>query len=530
VNVFPGWADIRLDEQSLGYQILNPAGKTLDDIRAQLEKIRDNYYISSAYVGDVDLFYTIQLPGDFVFTKNDDDETDLQYSVPSVMADDADSNTYDVVLAEDNDIEHFWYLAVPDRLTLEETIDESHVVATGLLMCSPFSPLTSSGLMHIPNKLTIEISGGESYIFLQDNNIVRKCVIQVEGETREGAECTEELTMLWDERIQTRHEFRSIKENGIRVYGVEDPTVAFLRVTSADFNGPDYKINYDLDVSVYKEPMELFWALGSGVSVGQKTLDLKKYESDDAELRLEGFTSKFSVLQQELLDEAENNITPLDLTVEPYSDNIWVVDGSKLYLYSAKFPYSDLSLLKGKDYEARSVIEPSSYYILKDDTLALDYVWRRPVSGLIAHRAWVLKPDGTKKSLENGEEIEYHTDRNSWIFGEPRERLIKPTEFYTLDQRGDYVYTLEVVYTDETTSVDKRVVSVLYQMPLAEFDLAELGLENIIGVDFDSECKLWVMDQSGVKYQIKRHYDKMLIDFSKKIIYFREPYHQVRVY
>lgn len=529
VNTFPSWSDIRKDEQSLGYQLINPIGKVLDDLKSQLEKVRDNYYISSANIGDLDIFYTVYLPDTFEFSRNIDDNTDLTYSAPTVSGIQNDIN-YSVTLAERNNVETFWYLAVPDRISLIEEVNENHILVTGLLLGSPFAPLTSSGLTHIPNKLTITLEGGNSYITLQDNNMTSRGIIQIEGVTREGLPLTEELSMFWDGQIQTQHDYRSLNETrAVRVYGIEDPTTTFITVASANFNASDYKVNYELDMSVDKEPLELFWALGSGLT-GQKTLDLKKYETDNLELRLEGFVDKFVLIQQELLNQSGMNIIPRDLTIQPYSDNIWIIDDTNLYLYSAKFPYSDLELLEGKQYDAYAVIEPSSYYAIKDEEITLEYVWRRPVIGLVAHRVWVQKPDGTKKSLENGIEVDYHTDRTSWIFGEPTDRLIRPTEFYTLNQRGSYLYTLEVVYTNQTTSIDKRVISVLYQEPLAQFYLPSISIPEVIGIDMDSEQKLWVLGTNGYKYQIHLHYDKMLIDFSKKILYFREPYERVRVF
>jgi hypothetical protein len=208
-----------------------------------------------------------------------------------------------------------------------------------------------------------------------------------------------------------------------------------------------------------------------------------------------------------------------------------VVSSNKLYLYDGRLPYPDMRVLDGKNYDAACVIEPSSYWVVKGDDIQLDYMWVRPTTGLVRHRAWVQKPDGTKKSLESGSEVTYHTDDDSWIFGEPIKRSIRGTEIYTLDQRGDYIYSLEVKYTDETTSIDRRIVSVLYLEPLGEWSLVSIGITNPVrGIDIDSEGKMWVLDNTNVRYCINRHYDKMLIDFTKKVLYFRENYLQVRVY
>jgi len=208
------------------------------------------------------------------------------------------------------------------------------------------------------------------------------------------------------------------------------------------------------------------------------------------------------------------------MTVQSRSDNLWVVDNTKLYLYSADFPYFDNSQLIDKEYDAHSVIEfTNGPYTIKGDDIEVNYIWRRPIQGMVKHRVSVTKPDGTQKSIENGVEVAYHTDGTSWVFGEPKKRMIRASDIFTLDQYGEYIYQLEVMYADETTSVDTRIMHVVSQNAKAEFDLSALGIPNsIVGVDFDSEHKLWVLDTAGGKYEVNKHYDVMLIDFNKKII------------
>jgi hypothetical protein len=530
VNTFPTWSNIRNDEQSLGFQLLNTVGQEIDDLLSQLDQANNNHFLSTSRVSDIDVFYIYELPGDYEFTKDDDDDTDFTYTPPTVSGVKDDVN-YAVTIAEDNNIESFWYTNVPTRLSIGDTTSNAHMITSGPLTSSPFPVLTVSGWCHIPNHLTIKIEGGTSYLGLEDKNLVRKGLVQIEGLTREGLEVTEEIVFLHDETQQTIHEFKSIEPSGIRVYGVEDPDVAELVVTSANFNADDYPVNYpDIGATVEDESLPLFWSLASGVNSSIQTLALKKYDTDDPDLRMDGFATKSVLFKQEILDEGAGTITPLDLAVEPHSNRVWVVDSSKLYLYTSDLPYPDLSVLAPKDYQAESVIEPESYYVTKDDSVEINYVWRKPTNGIVAHRVWMIKPDGTKKSIESGVEVTYYSDSSSWIYGEPRTRKIREAEFHTLDQRGDYVFCLEVSYTDETTSLDKRVVSVLSQSALAEYDLSALitGV-TIAGVDFDSEYKMWVLDSAGTKHEIVRHHDIMLIDFKRKVVYLRELYDQVRV-
>lgn len=526
VNSYPPWSAIRKDEQSLGYQFLNSSGLALDDMRSQLERVRNNYYLPTAVISDVDTFYSFQLPSTYTFTKSTSDSSDMPYTPPTVSG--LRDGAYRLITAAaENDIETFWYDTVPSTLSIEDNTNRDHVLVNSTVDHSPYNPATISGWCHIPNSLTVKLDGGDTYLYIEDENLLRKGLVQIHGITRAGQEVNEELIFLNDETQSTLYEYQWIYPSGIKVYGVE-PETTRIRVTSANFNASDYPISYSLDVDIDDHDMPLFWAIGSGTGDhSKKTLDLKRYTASEIELRLEGYVDKEVWLQQELLDVGGSNIIPVDLAVEPHSNRIWVADSSKLYVYDSRLPYPDTTALTQKDYDAASVIEPSSYYVIIGDEVSIDYIWARPTTGLICHRAWVVKPDGTMRSLVNGSEVAYAV---SWVFGEPNSRLIRPTETYTLNQRGDYIYNLEVRYTDETSSIDQRIVTVASQTALAEYNLTSLGLSNIVGVDFDSEYKLWVLDNTGTKTQLKRRYDYMLLDFDKKILYFREPYQLVRIY
>jgi len=533
-NTFPPWSNVRADEQSLGFQLLNAAGKHMDDLHKQRSHIEDNLYLTTSIISDIDVYYRYKLPGTWDFSKEDDDDTEFTFT-PPVVSGYYDTTAVRVEVADDNDIESFWYNLQPNRLSLNTTASGEHVLASGhfgeVRFKLPADTSDISGVLYAPNQLTITVDNGTDFVGLDDHNNVRRMLIQVEGETREGAAVTEEIAFVHNETIQTDHDFRSISDYGLRAFGANEPVSTSIIFKSANFNAEDYQINYELDSTIYDDDMPLFWALGSGVTSSTPTLDLNKYDIDDLELRMEGFTTKHSILQQELQSTVGDSITPLDLAVEPHSDRIWVVTSGMLYVYNARMPYPDTSQLSDKDYSAASVIEPNTYYVVINEEVELNYVWRRPTTGMVAHRAWVVKPDGTQKSLEEGSEVVYHTDRSSWVFDEPVKRIMRATEFYTLDQYGDWVFYLETTYTDETTSIDKRIVSVLSQQALAEYNLTTLGLTtSVMGVDFDSEDKLWVLDTDGFKHQLDRHWDRMLVDFNKKILYFHENYDKVRIF
>lgn len=527
VNSYPKWSKTRNDEQSIGYQFLNSIGGSLDDLIQQSAIIGDNYFLSSANVRDIDLYYRFRLPGDYEFTKEDNDNTELIYT-PPIVSGILNSVQYAIEIAEDNNIESFWYTAVPDRISLGEVVSGQYLIASGFAYLSPLSSLPVSGVIYPPNKLSITLTSGEQFVYIDDDNRPHGALIQITGESRAGVSITEEISFVENETIKTQHDFSRYDET--KILDVRNLESTFVTITSANFQQEDYPTAYNFSVDLDKEDQELFWAIGSGYSTNS-TLDLKRHELNDVLLRAQGFDKKYPILRQDLLNIDENIIQAVDLSVEARSDNLWVVDSGILYLYSADLPYQDCTLLINKDYDAPSVIEPNSYLVLLGEEVQLDYIWARPVQGFIRHRISVIKPDGNKYSIEDGAFVTFHTDSESWIFGEPRERSIRPTDFFTLDQRGNWVFILEAKYTDDTTSIDKRIITVASQIAKAQFDLRGIGIPHAIqGIDFDSENKMWVLDSTGGRYEIKRHYDNMLVDFSKKILYFRESYDQIRVY
>ena len=527
VNAFPDWADIRMHEQSMGYQFANSIGKNLDDLLKQLQRINANYFLPTAIVSDIDVYYRIDLPSSYEFVKADNDDTELLYTPPTVTGV-IGTTAYTVTVSGKNNIEDFWYNSVPTRLSHVDTASGIDLIASGYFFQSPLRSLLRTEFIEVPNQLYVTTSGGILYFGTDEAGFAFRTIVQIAGEDRQGDFQVEELYFVHDETLRTRTEFRTV--SGVNCYGPDD---IFLTVKAAGFEHNEHPVVYQgIQETNYLEDMDMFWALGSGTFSGT-LLQLKKYDADDIQFRLNGYSGKFAFWETELLTTAgDRAVHPIDLAVEPWSDRVWVVDSGSLYVYNTDIHYPDTSVFPRRDYDAAAVIEPSWYNLVVGETVSIDYFWRRPVQGMKAHRVWVEKPDGTKKSLEDGSEVAYHTDTTSWIVGQPLRRKLRPTEEYTLDQRGDYIYSLEVKNIDDTTTLDQKIISVLSKKALRQFGLASIiGTHNpIIAVDIDSEYKIWVKDSSGKKYQLKEHFDNMIVDFGRRRIYFRENYDRVKVY
>jgi len=538
-NTYPLWSDIRNDEQSVGQQLLNAPAIWVDDLRRQIERTVANYYLPTSIIPDVDVYYQFNLPKTYEFDLDNDNSENL-FSVPIVSGLIGTTN-YLVEMAEDNSMEGFWYNAIPDRVSLNETLTgtiNDHLLFSGYLAQCPLLPLTTSGNILVANRLSVTLSGATTCFSYQDNK-VQLGTIRLTGTTRAGVSITEDVHFLFDDTIQTTNEFASV--SGLDGFGIEDPDETFVIVTSARLGNKAiaeesyFRAAYDQAVNIFNVQKPWYWATSSGQVIThptQHTLDLCSIDGDDPTLWLDGHVTKSPILRFELLDQSQNHIAPVGLAVEPWSNRIWIADSYNLYVYLDEIPYPNTKPLLGKNYDTDAVIEPESYTVVSGESIDLRYVWRRPVISITRHRSWVEKPDGTKYSLEPGSgEVPYHADSSSWIVGEPIRKAIRPTETYTLDQRGDYIYSLETQYADDTSSIDKRIVSVVYKQPEAQYSLISiLGSNRVIGLDIDSENKLWVFDTAGQRHRLNLHYDIMLVDISKKTLYFRENYDQIRVF
>jgi hypothetical protein len=529
-NAYPLWTDTRTSEQSLARQFLNPIGNAMDGMYEQLQTIADNYYLTTARVSDIDVYNYVRLPQEFEFEKEDDDNTEWIFTPPPVSGV-IDGLHVQVEIAENNDVESFWYTATPARLSLETTISGTCLLASGILQDSPIPRIIPSGIVDPPNHLHVTVSGGFAYIHTDESNYVSQTMVQIEGVTREGADVIEELLYVHEDTIRTRNEFQQVED--IRCYYTPHNTTATVRVETAAFNQVDYLAAFQLAKNEYKEDVVMFWGMGNGPLPGQHTLNVRKYDTDEVLNRLGGYTGRHDTVAFELLDTEGNYVAAQDLAVEPHSNRIWVVSSGTLYLFDSDLHYPDTSQMADRNYDAAAIIEPDFANIIPGETVRLYYVWKRPLSEIMKYRIWVIKPDGTKKSIVDGAEVTYVTGASSWNAGPLmiNRNIEEPGEF-TLTESGDHTYCLEVGYVDETTSLDKKVISVQSKQARAQFSIGDTtgDWRPIVGIDMDSEYKLWIKNENSWKYQLNIHYDNMIIDWKRKVIYFREAYDQVRIF
>ncbi len=544
VNEYPAWSSIRNDEQSSGAQLLNTIGLQLQDLHEQVKNIGSNNTIPFANVSDIDVIYKFFLPKTFEFDLLNNDQANPIYDTPTVVGE-IDTVSYPITLASNNDIETFWYTATPTRISTEVfpvtniVSDSATVPMYGVIasITQDDSPYIGNFEFDLPyTRLWVQTIGGERYIGIDDNGIVQRSSIVLTGINRLGIEESETLIFLHDDIIPTMNEWQSITR--VEIYNITPSTVTvrlyahrFERTQTPQLLPP--KDFYNLAVSSEsKQDMDTFYELGTNGD-NKSILKIQTWASDDIRIRMSGFVGLDTMRSFELRNSENGALTSAnDLAVEPFSNRIWVVDDSSLYLYDNELTTPNLSVMDKKLTGAMSVMQPSNYHTTPGDPISMEFFWQRQISDVMRHRVSVKVPDGTKYNVVAGSFNAY--DPTEWIFNSSGDRFLRAKETYTLLDPGDYVFTMEVLYRNGTTEIDQRIISVDTKLPLFNMSLSAITSGGtLLGVDFDSDHNLWILVDHGEdgidKLKVTLFYDVMMIDYQNKVIFFKDTYDQVRV-
>jgi hypothetical protein len=518
VNIFPAWSGTRSDEQSLGFQVHNVIAQAIEDIRLQLEKAARNYYLPTVNLNEIDQVHVCELPRNTELIPATNDSAEQDFITPTVSGK-CGGTWHSVALAENNNIEGFWYRSVPTRLESTVTVSGEHQVLAPVNVSE--SPITSTdNPLHLEGRVHVTIASGIKFLSV-DGDQVHRGMIQLAGITRKGTEESETMIFLYDNTLTTTKEWKTI--DSVKVYNIDESDTK-VSISSARFNDGPYQDFYNIFKAANDERVDTFWDLGVTVS-GQQTLDLIRFSSDNFQhIVLAQLTGKEVIRSTELLDVNGLVITPVDLTIVPFHNRIWVCEANKIHLYDTDLYYPNMAQMTKKQNNAECVIQVDSYHKVLEDNLELNYIMHRVVKTPARHRVYVQRPDGSRFGIKDGIVVSYSSDL--WQFGMATDRALRYEDIIPLQQRGDWIFTLEVLYEDGTTSIDQRIVSVESKNALTSIDLP---ISDAVGIDIDSDQHLWILDSSGIKHRIDLKTDVMLIDYEKKTLFFHTEYDEVQV-
>jgi len=147
--------------------------------------------------------------------------------------------------------------------------------------------------------------------------------------------------------------------------------------------------------------------IGSGTQ-----LDRIGYVSNDWQTILLGFPDKEVKESWELLNASEGAVSLVDIALQPFSNRVWGITGSKiLYCYSLdEEMVEDVDFLSLRTVGSEVGLEFESKHILLGEAIQIDLLHLRPLQDINKYRIWYQTPAGTKYGLLNGSQVSYSSD------------------------------------------------------------------------------------------------------------------------
>ena len=518
-NSYPAWSTVRTNDQSVGQQLLNGLATPMEDMQKALITMKSNIYLMSVNLDEIDLSYKVILPVNFSFDVSHNDPT-VPVNLPPTISGLVSGVWHTISLASNNDVESFWYTSIPNRITLDDTVSGNHVLTS-----FNAAQYTASGTFfhHLGGgAIWVETIGGTQYLSNQNGSLIRGRVI-LHGTNRQGLADTETIIFPWDMTMKSRKEWQELTliEARDMQSGVD------IAITSANFNAEDRLSPWNMRYSVNRNKVDEMWGLDVAPA-GNTCLDQIGYVTDEWQQLIQGLIDKEVKRRWELLDTNGHTVTGVDLAIQPYSDNVWVLDNAgQIYCYDIREDWpSGINLLAPATAGSAVQLDIPNQYIVLGEQIAFTPWYARPLKDIMQWRTWYQDPAGNQYGILSG--VVVPTNTPFWNYNPAMQRSIGDTVSFTATQRGEYLIVLEAVYTDGTQDSYRALVSVGSKKPLAQMSLSSVIGVIPSGIDFDADQKLWVYHGSNY-YQIGRHTDIMLIDYARKLIYFKEPYDEVNI-
>lgn len=519
INTFPSYTKVRADNQSVGYQILNALASPMEHMTTELSRMQANTFLTTRNINEIDLLYKVLLPADYDFAFDTSDPIN-PYPIVPIVSGYVDNEWYQLTISQKNNVQDFWYESIPDRISVNELtsgvdFDLISDTADNFPVSGEFDHHLGGG------KIYIETTGGIQYITTEDQELLRGKVM-LTGKTRKGTTETETIIFPWDMKQPSTKEWKQITR--VDVHNIEDSVTVDIK--SADFASGPYLSHYNIRFAETRNKIDEFYDIGIVGNI--TTLDLIGYIADEWQQLVIGFSNKEVKKSWEIVDTNLNNVSGVDMAVQPFTDRVWVVDDTNLYLYSLEdTTVSGLSFIKDSTPGAHVQIEIDTPSVVIGEEITILPWHARPLKEINKYRIWYQTPSGTKYGLLNGSPVAYTSD--FWVKGaKTLTRTVENTLYITAAERGDYIFVIETIFVDNETQTYKRIVPVNFKQPLAQFDLSSMISNPINGIEFDADQQLWIKADNDI-YQIRLHFDQMLIDYTNKVIYLREEYDQVDV-
>jgi len=526
----PSWTLARKDAQSLFQQLLNPIGLEIDDLTKKARLNLNGRFINTTSLAEIDVIYETRLGSDFEIQYDTSDFRIPKPIDPTITAviNDGDAPV-EIPMSEDNSIQSFWYDAIPNRITVDAdvlthaSVLDSTEIAPGKITI--FNDIYKAGYLYIT------ISNGTKFI---DDPTSEVAHVKITGTNRRGIIDSEIVLFTYNGTAITSKEWQSL--TSVEIFNVF-PTSATISIDAIDFNYEELQYNSERYIDSTGNNKQIY--IGIEELASKTYINYEVFTANTVNDLLAGVNTKHEIEKVKIIDNIGADITgALDITIQPDSTRCIVLTGSNLFIYDLRKEYID-----GKKLTNRTADSPIQIFSSLDSAIEGDIIRLKPkvysdLKQVIKYKWDLEKPNGTKVTLlynsitDTFDEVQYVPidnydgwNRNPYETEDSNHFYNRDIE-YTIDTHGDYIWTLSIEYIDGSRDVDSRIVSSRFAEPLV---ILPHGISNPVGIAFNSDYELYVLDNADSVHRVNLHHDTAMISIEDKIVYTREEYFSITV-
>ncbi len=521
VNSFPEWARLRMQKQSMGYQLLNAFAIPLEEVAFDLNKVKHNVFLSTVNLHEPDLIYKVNV-NTYTFQENTQNGAFLGYVAPVVEGhlDNSGTNKITLTNIEDGSLKSFWQDSDPDRISSSSSFQGTPVALTDInvddfILGSVSYPITHH--LKEGGKFYFDLTTTSPYIEVKDQKL-KRARIRIEGELAKGVEGSETLIFPWKNTISSRKVWKKITK--IEVYDVD--SAATLSVLSELVDHSEYMSLSNLRYSTLRNRIDEFWGIINKTSPNASYLERVEYVSDRVPILMTQSADKLTKDRWALKDTSGATIQEIkDMALIPFKDKFWATDGSKLYLFPLAIEnYENLDKLLEKDKNSEITIKFVTEDVITGEELRFSVWHERQLSKIEKFQIWYVDPGGYFHYLTNNGESGFEEYSGTT-------RILLDHRL-TVDLEGEYVIRAQIE-TSEGIQTTCNIYKNNVKVALKEFDLTGVipSTHTVEGIYYDADQLLLLKttyNSDTFYYQIDEHKDIMLIDYTNKVIYLHEKY------
>lgn len=526
-NYFPEWSKTRSDKFSNFQQLINPLGEELEKMQDFVVEQGLNNHIQTADLNQLAVLHKVELGKDFEITSNLNEDGSSFYVQPEITAI-QDITRYDLFTEQNNNLKDFHYDKLPTRLGVDRLVLESEVIKP-LSIAQEIKEEVDLKLEK-PGAISIRAIGVNSSIFKDEKDKVLIVKCRLYGESLFGTEQIEDIILYNDRFIYTKKLWSQI--DSIQFFNLFGQEVQYELKYFRDAKTVhrDYKQGTTFD----DNRENLYWRLESRDNKSILSKEITVGETGADLLRNSGRT--IPIQEYQLFDiDNQTTLDLTDLSVDPFTNDVYGIDDEYLYIFDKREPYPiRLKEIPGDNGIADMVIELDSDELGLDDTgqkeIQLKCIHKNFGKTVVRYRLRVSKPDGTEIFVKADGTFTSNPSEASVAVQQDNLFVDEIVHCFSVDQVGDYIFDLEVVYQGGGASRHKQLARVLGMSAKSKYKLERiLGEEVPVSLFFDHDQRLKIYTNAGILQELVLHRDGVLIDYDDKILYFSEEYDSVDV-